>query len=97
MSKAVRLYVLLLRVRPTRQNRSARLRAGDSEDHIPFFVRPPKGRTSLVEPRTAYTAMAWTLSGSVGISFLIEQAVGLLSARDHKPLHHPQGLPSVAP
>ena len=65
--------------------------------------------------------MAWTLSGSVGISVLIEQAVGLLSARDflgedaiflgcpslgtgfgcalayQTALHHPQGLPSVAP
>ena len=62
MSKAVRLYVLLLRVRPTRQNRSARLRAGDSEDHIPFFVRPPKGEASasiaFLAPTNSYLAYA---------------------------------------
>jgi len=39
---------------------AARLRHGDSEDHIPFFVAPPKGattaRVALLIPTATYTA-----------------------------------------
>ena len=41
---------------------AARLRAGDSEDHIPFFVRPPKGAASasiaFLAPTNSYLAYA---------------------------------------
>ena len=41
---------------------AARLRTGDSEDHIPFFVRPPKGQASasiaFLAPTNSYLAYA---------------------------------------
>ncbi|HEY1515926.1 MAG TPA: N,N-dimethylformamidase beta subunit family domain-containing protein [Solirubrobacteraceae bacterium] len=41
---------------------AARLRAGDDEDHVPFFVRPPRGRTTstvaLIMPTYTYLAYA---------------------------------------
>ncbi len=41
---------------------AARLRAGDSEDHIPFFVRPPRGEASasiaFLAPTNSYLAYA---------------------------------------
>ena len=41
---------------------AARLRAGESEDHVPFFVRPPKGKATasvaFLAPTNSYLAYA---------------------------------------
>ncbi len=68
---------------------AARLRAGDHEDHVPFFVRPPRGRTTspvaLILPTYTYLAYAndtntWRGNAAITPS---DEILGRLQKEDH--------------
>jgi N,N-dimethylformamidase len=90
---------------------AAWLRAGDEEEHIPFFVRPPRGaplgstdlggasprpRLALLIPTFSYLAYAnWRLPFENPVAELIANALPVLGAEDQYLLAHPALGPSL--
>ena len=79
---------------------AAWLRAGEHEDHIPFFVRPPRGgatqRLALLVPTLSYLAYAnWRLPFENPAAELLMNALPVLGAEDRYLLEHPEIGPSL--
>ncbi len=79
---------------------AAWLRAGEHEDHIPFFVRPPRGeatqRLALLVPTLSYLAYAnWRLPFENPAAELLMNALPVLGAEDRTLLEHPEVGPSL--
>ena len=60
---------------------AARLRAGESEDYLPFFVRPPKGtssaRVAFLAPTNSYLAYANEHIGDISLALAPNQRMNL--------------------
>ena len=79
---------------------AAWLRSGDSEDYLPFFVRPARGqaveRLALLVPTISYLAYAnWRLPFESATSELLMNALPVLGDEDRYLLDHPEVGPSL--
>ena len=65
---------------------AARLRTGSSEDHIPFFVRPPKGKATaeiaFLAPTNSYLAYANEQLTEISLELAPNQKQGDITAED---------------
>ena len=79
---------------------AARLRSGDDEDHIPFFVRPPKGKATadiaFLAPTASYMAYANDANSfsSPGAQMVIGRLM-VLQQQDLHLLQHPEFCASL--
>ncbi len=79
---------------------AARLRSGDDEDHIPFFVRPPKGKATadiaFLAPTASYMAYANDANSfsSPGAQMVIGRLM-VLQQQDLHLLQHPEYCASL--
>jgi N,N-dimethylformamidase len=79
---------------------AARLRSGDDEDHIPFFIRPPKGKATadiaFLAPTASYMAYANDANSfsSPGAQMVIGRLM-VLQQQDLHLLQHPDYCASL--